>query len=451
MTEAVRQGQLKLGALFHPTGNHVASWLHPESQIDAGSNFRHYAELAQTAERGKFDTLFLADALAIRDGDPDVMKRWPQYMSYFEPVTLLSALAAVTEHIGLIATSTTSYNEPFHVARRYASLDHISGGRAGWNVVTSTNPKEPVNFGRNAHFGHAERYKRAKEFVEVVCGLWDSWDDDAFVRDRGTATYFNPSGLHALHHHGDFFNVEGPLNIARPPQGYPVIAQAGSSEDGKELAAETAEIVFSAQTRLEAAIAFYQDLKGRMAKFGRKPEELKILPGLNPIIGRTEAEAREKHEYLQSLIHPSVGAMLLSAELGIDLTGLPVDEPVPDELIPSDTNASKSGLKIMVDMIRHERLTIRQMYLRYAGARGQRTIVGTPEQIANDMASWYRAHAVDGFLIQPATLPGGLNDFVDGVVPILQEMGVFRREYEGDTLRENLGLKRPAGRYAQAV
>jgi len=442
---------MKLGVLFHPTGNHVASWLHPESQIDAGSNFRHYVELARTAERGKFDTIFLADALAVRGGDLNILKRWPQYMAYFEPVTLLSGIAALTERIGLIATSSTSYNEPFHVARRYASLDHISAGRAGWNVVTSTNPKEPANFGRDEHFGHAERYKRAREFVEVVFGLWDSWDDEALVRDRSTATYFDPTRVRAINHQGSFFKVEGPLNMARPPQGHPVIAQAGSSEEGKELAAEFAEIVFSAQTRLEPAVAFYSDLKGRMEKYGRDFDELKILPGLNPIIGKTKAEASEKHEYLQSLIHPAVGAMLLSAELGIDLTGLPVDEPVPEELIPSDTNASKSGLRIMVDMIRKERLTIRQMYLRYAGARGQRTMVGTPEQIADDMIAWYQASAVDGFLIQPGTLPAGMIEFVDTVVPILQEKGVFRREYEGRTLRENLGLKRPENYFARAV
>lgn len=447
MTEARRAGFLKLGALIHPTGNHVASWLHPAAQIDAGTNFEHYQLLAQTAERGKFDALFLADALAIRGGDLDVLKRWPQYMAYFEPMTLLSAIAAITRNIGLIATSTTSYNEPFHVARRYASLDHISGGRAGWNVVTSTNPKEPRNFGRDTHFGHAERYRRAAEFVDVVCGLWDSWDDAAFTRDRATATYFDPKAVHTLDHHGEYFDVEGPLNMARPPQGHPVISQAGSSEEGKELAAKIAEVVFSAQTRLEPAIDFYNDLKARLPRYGREMDDLKILPGLNPIIGSSVAEAREKHEYLQSLIHPSVGAMLLSAELGIDLSGLPVDEPVPEHLIPSETNASKSGLTIMVDMIRNEKLTIREMYLRYAGARGQRTIIGTPEQIADDMITWHQAYAVDGFLIQPAVLPTGLDEFVDQVVPILQEKGAFRQDYEGKTLRENLGLKRPVSRF----
>lgn len=444
-----RDGALRLGALLHPTGNHVAAWLHPEAQIDAGVNFAHYAEVAQIAERAKFDLIFLADALATREGNLDALRRWPQYMAYFEPLTLLSAIAAVTRNIGLVATATTSYNEPYLVARKFASLDHISGGRAGWNVVTSTNPAEPLNFGRDRHFDHADRYERAREFTEVVRGLWDSWEDDAFVRDRESATYFLPEKLHRLDHAGKYFKVRGPLNVARAPQGYPVVAQAGSSEAGKEFAAETAEIVFSAQTVLAKAKDFYRDVKERMAKYGRPTDQLKIMPGLNPIVGRTEAEAREKHEYLQSLIHPDVGRLLLQPELGdIDLTGLPIDEPIPAHLLPADTNASKAGLNIMRSMVLDEKLTIRQMYMRYAGARGQRTIVGTPKQIADEMETWFHENAVDGFLIQPGTLPAGLQDFADLVVPELQSRGLFRTEYDGRTLRENLGLARPKSRYA---
>ncbi|HWK63792.1 MAG TPA: LLM class flavin-dependent oxidoreductase [Rhizobiaceae bacterium] len=448
MAHSRRDGALRLGALLHPTGNHVAAWLHPDAQIDAGVNFAHYAEVAQIAERARFDLIFLADALATREGNLDALRRWPQYMAYFEPLTLLSAIAAVTKNIGLVATATTSYNEPYQVARKYASLDHISGGRAGWNMVTSTNPAEPLNFGRDAHFDHADRYERAREFAEVVRGLWDSWEDDAFVRDRETATYFLPEKLHRLDHVGKYFKVRGPLNVARAPQGYPVMAQAGSSEAGKEFAAETAEIVFSAQTVLAKAKDFYRDVKDRMAKYGRPTDQLKIMPGLNPIVGRTEAEARDKHEYLQSLIHPDVGRLLLQPELGIDLTGLPIDEPIPAHLLPTDTNASKAGLNIMRSMVLDEKLTIRQMYMRYAGARGQRTIVGTPKQIADEMETWFHESAVDGFLIQPGTLPMGLQDFADLVVPELQSRGLFRREYEGRTLRENLGLARPKSRYA---
>jgi N-acetyl-S-(2-succino)cysteine monooxygenase len=327
-----RPGELmKLGAFFHPTGNHVASWLHPDAQIDAGTNFKHYARLAHTAERAKFDLMFLADALAVRDGKLAALSRWPQYMVYFDPVTLLSAVAALTERLGLVATATTSYNEPYNLARKFASLDHISGGRAGWNVVTSTNLSEAYNFGREAHFEHDERYDRAIEFAEVVCGLWDSWDDDAFVRDRASGRYFDPAKLHVLNHKGKHFSVRGPLNVARPLQGHPVIFQAGSSEVGRELAARTAEGVFTPQHTLASAQEFYRDLKSRMGNYGRAPDEIKIMPGLNPVVGRTAKEAEEKHRFLQSLIHPDVGLELLSNALGgFDLSEYDLDGPLPD-------------------------------------------------------------------------------------------------------------------------
>jgi alkanesulfonate monooxygenase len=442
---------MKLGGFFHPTGSHVASWLHPESQIDAGVNFRHYVELAQIAERGKLDLIFIRDSAATRDGRLEVLSRWPQYMCYFEPTTLLAAIAALTERLGLIATATTSYNEPYNVARRIASLDHISGGRAGWNVVTSSNVSEAYNFGRERHIEHAERYDRAHEFVDVVKGLWDSWDDDAFVRDRASARYFDPAKLHYLNHKGKHFSVRGPLNAARPPQGHPVIAQAGASDAGKAFAAATAEVMFTPLDTLDEARAFYADMKGRMEKHGREPSHLKIMPGLNPIVGRTQAQAREKHDYLQSLIHPDVGRDLLSRDLGgADLSDWPVDQELPYHRIPTDTNASKSSLERIVGMARRERMTVRQLYLRYGGARGQLTVVGTAAQIADLMEEWFVSFGVDGFLVQPAYSPGGFRDFVDQVVPELQRRGLFRREYEGRTLRENLGLPRPASRYAKA-
>lgn len=440
---------LRLGGLFHPTGNHVASWLHPDSQIDAGTNFAHYVELAQAAEQAKFDFLFFADSAAVRDGRYEVLSRWPQYMAYFEPTTLIAALSATTKRIGFISTATTSYNEPYNIARRFASIDHISGGRAGWNVVTSSNLSEAWNFGRDEHYEHGIRYQRAKEFVEVVQGLWDSWDDDAFVRDRATARYFDPKKLHVLDHAGEHFKVRGPLNLARPPQGYPVIAQAGSSEAGKDLAAATAEVVFTPQQSLAKSQEFYAEVKQRMAKYGREPQALKIMPGLNPIVGRTEAEAHEKHEYLQSLIDPEVGLELLkNATGGFDLHGHDLDAPLP-EGIP-ESNATKSTLQELYRWSKEEGLTVRQIYQRFAGARGQRTVIGTAQQIADDMEHWFRSEAVDGFLIQPAYLPGGLREFTDTVVPELQRRGLFRREYEGRTLRENLGLPRPASRYAKA-
>ncbi|MFL6799161.1 MAG: LLM class flavin-dependent oxidoreductase [Xanthobacteraceae bacterium] len=445
---ARRSEQMKLGAFFHPTGNHVAAWLHPDSQIDAGTNFPHYAALAQTAERAKFDLIFLADAAATRDGPPEVLSRWPQYMAFFDPLTLLAGISALTRHIGLVATATTSYNEPYNVARRYASLDHMSGGRAGWNVVTSSNQSEALNFGRDAHFGHGERYERAREFVDVVRGLWDSYDDDAFVRDRDAARYFIPEKLHFLEHKGKHFKVRGPLNTARPPQGHPVLAQAGASDTGREFAAEIGELIFTPLLTLESAKEFYLDLKGRAEKYGRNPAHVKIMPGLNPIVGRTDEEAEEKHQLLQSRIHPDVGRILLSNELGIDLSSFPVDGPLPYHLIPTDTNASKGTLQHVVGMARRENLTIRDLYLRYAGARGQRTLKGSPQRIADDMEHWFLEHGVDGFLVQPAVLPGGLDDFVTMVIPELQKRGLYRTEYEGRTLRDRLGLPRPPGRYA---
>jgi N-acetyl-S-(2-succino)cysteine monooxygenase len=442
------RGQMKLGAFFHPTGHHVASWLHPDSQIDAGTNFRHYVELAQMSERAKFDLMFLADALAARDGNLEALSRWPQYMAYFEPITLLAGIAGQTERIGLVATATTSYNEPYNVARKFASLDHISGGRAGWNVVTSANLSEAFNFGREAHYDHGERYDRALEFTEVVCGLWDSWDDDAFLRDRATGRYFNPVKLHTLNHKGAHFSVRGPLNVARPPQGHPVIFQAGSSEVGRELAARTAEAVFTPQHSLEGAQAFYRDLKGRMAKYGHSPEHLKVMPGLNPIVGRTEQEAKDKHRYLETLIHPDVGLELLSNALAdFDLRPYDLDGPLPEAVFGVTPKGSTTSFHNVLHWARVEKLTIRQLYQRYAGARGQRTVVGSATQIVDQMEEWFVNRGVDGFLIQPSHLPGGLEDFIALVIPELRARGLFRTDYEGPTLLDHLGLPRPAGKY----
>lgn len=444
------RGQMHLGAFFHPTGHHVASWLHPDAQIDAGTNFRHYVELAQMSERAKFDLMFLADALAVRDGDLEPLSRWPQYMAYFEPITLLSGIAGLTERIGLVSTATTSYNEPYNVARKFASLDHISGGRAGWNVVTSANISEAFNFGREAHFEHGERYDRALEFTEVVFGLWDSWDDDAFLRDRTTGRYFDPAKLHTLNHKGEHFSVRGPLNVARPPQGRPVIFQAGSSEVGRELAARTAEAVFTPQHSLEGAQAFYRDLKGRMAKYGRSPDHLVIMPGLNPIVGRTRREAEEKHQYLQSLIHPDVGLELLSNALAdFDLRPYDLDGPLPEAAFSVTPKGSTTSFRNVLSWAKEENLSIRQLYQRFAGARGQRTVIGTAADIVDQMQEWFVNRGVDGFLIQPSHLPGGLQDFIDLVIPELRERGLFRAEYNGTTLRDHLELPRPRSRYAQ--
>jgi len=441
-----RQGRrfLKLGAFFHPTGHHVAAWRHEGAQIDAGTNFAHYVRLAQTAEKAKFDLVFLADAVATRDGSLEGLSRWPQYMAYFEPLTLLSALAAVTSRIGLVSTATTSYNEPYHIARKFASLDHISRGRAGWNVVTSSNASEAFNFGRDEHIAHRERYNRAAEFVQIVKRLWDSYDDDAFVRDRASGRYFEPSKLHFLNHKGTHFSVRGPLNVARPPQGHPVLFQASASDTGKDLAAQIAEVIFTPLHDLDKGQAFYRELKENASRYGRTSSDVIIMPGLNPIVGRTREEALEKQRYFQSLIHPDVGKELLSNALGgVDLSGVEVDKPLPDGIISPQDRQSNPRFSYLFK----EKLTVRQMYEKYGSARGQHTVVGTADEIADQMERWFVNHAVDGYLVQPPHLPAGLDEFIEHVIPRLQERGLFRREYEGQTLRENLGLKRPASSY----
>ncbi|MBW4699295.1 MAG: LLM class flavin-dependent oxidoreductase [Aphanocapsa lilacina HA4352-LM1] len=431
-------------------GHHVAAWRHPDARADGSLDFSHYRHLARTAERGNFDMIFLADGVAVwdRGEGSEALSRSGNVVG-FEPLTLLSALSAVTEHIGLAATASTTYNEPYHLARKFASLDHLSGGRAGWNLVTSASEAEAKNFNRDRHMEHALRYERAREFVEVVSGLWDSWEDDAFLYDKHSGISFDPGKLHVAGHKGEHFSVRGPLNVARPPQGYPVIIQAGSSEAGQQLAAQTAEVIFTAQQTLAEAQAFYASVKGKLARYGRTPEHLKIMPGVFAVIGKSEQEAKAKYEQLQELIHPQIGLSLLSALVGgVDLSGYPLDGLLPD--LP-DTNNGKSRLKLVTDLARRENLTIRQLYESIAGARGHRTILGTPAQIADQLEEWFLEDAADGFNIMPPHLPGGLEEFVDLVIPELQRRGLFRTEYEGRTLRENLGLPRPANRFAAAA
>jgi FMN-dependent oxidoreductase (nitrilotriacetate monooxygenase family) len=439
-----RNEKLRLGAFLYPGGHHVAAWRHPRAQADAGVNIAHYRQLARAAEQAKFDLIFLADGVSVRGDDIDAMSRTAtRYVGQFEPLTLLSALSSVTRRIGLVATASTTYNEPYHVARKFASLDHLSGGRAGWNLVTSQDEREAYNFGRDSHLAHARRYERAEEFIDVVLGLWDTYEDDAFVRDKDEGLFFDPDKLHLLHHRGEHFSVRGPLNVPRPPQGHPVVVQAGSSDAGKALAARTAEVIFTAQQTLADAKVFYADVKGRLSKYGRAPDDLKIMPGAFPVVAKTEAEAREKYEELQSLVHPVLGVSLLSKMIGVDITGYPVDGPLPD--LP-ETNGGKSRQALIVDLARRENLTIRDLYLRIAGARGHWTLVGTPAQIADQFEERFVEYGADGFNIMPPYLPGGLKDFIALVIPELQRRGLFRTEYEGNTLREHLGLRRPAHR-----
>ena len=444
-----RHGEMmRLGAFFMPTGHHVASWRHPQADADAGVNFKHYVKLSQAAEAAKFDMVFLADGLAVRPAHPEALRRSAQYIANFEPLTLLSGIAAVTERIGLVATASTSYNEPYHVARKFASLDHISGGRAGWNVVTGSQGAEARNFGRDSHYGHAERYARAHEFTEVVCKLWDSWEDDAFPRDKASGIFLEPDKMHPISHEGQHFKVLGPLNIPRCPQGHPVIVQAGVSDDAREFASKYAEIIFSSHLTIDQSQAYYRAVKADVVKSGRDPASCKVMPGLNAIVGRTAEEAREKYELLTSLVAPIVAREILATFMGLDLSQFDFEKPFPDDVQP--TERSSGSYYNWLDLARRENLTVKQ--LAYRAARGRMSVIsGTAEQIADHMQEWFENSACDGFNIMPPYLPGAFMDFVELVVPELQRRGLFRTEYEGGTLRENLGLRRPESRYRDAA
>ena len=439
---------MKLGLFLAGPGHHIAAWRDESVVANSTQSLRHYIEITQLAERAKFDMVFNADTNStFGPDDIDAWKRTANSMR-LEPLTLLGALAAVTQNIGLVSTATTTYLDPFHVARMFASLDQMSEGRVGWNVVTSSAASEALNFSHAAHTPHADRYKRAAEFIQVAQGLWDSWEDDAFVMDKVSGLYFDPAKLHMLNHKGEHFSVRGPLMIARSPQGQPVIVQAGQSDAGRELAAQTAEVVFSVQQQIEPAREYYADLKARAAKYGRPPDAIKVMPGVVPVVGRTKREAEQKFEKLQALIHPGHGVAMLSDIVGMDLSPFPLDGPLPD--VPLH-NSQQGRQKMVVETARREALTIRQLYMRVAGARGHRIIYGTAADIADQLEEWYRTGAADGFNIMPQTLPSGFADFVETVVPELQRRGLFRTQYEGRTLRENLGLPRPINRWVEAA
>jgi alkanesulfonate monooxygenase len=434
--------QLRLGAFMRPVSIHTAAWRYPGAFPDANFNFKHLKRFAQTLERGKFDAFFMADHLAVLNMPMDALKRSATVTS-IDPPTLLPALAAVTEHIGLIATGSTTFDAPYHLARRFASLDHLSGGRAAWNIVTTSNPDAALNFGLDDHMEHDERYRRAREFYDVVTGLWDSWADDAFIRDVEAGIYFDPARLHVLNHKGKYYSVRGPLNVGRPIQGWPVIVQAGASEAGKQLAAETAEMVFAGVGQLADGKKLYADIKGRMKAVGREPDQLKILPGAFVVVGDTVEEAKAKRAHLDSLVHYDSAIASLSIALGTDASKFDPDGPLP-EIPPS--NASQSGRERAIALAKRDNLTVRQLAQRLGGFAGL-SFVGTPQTIADQMEQWLMEEGSDGFNVMFPYLPQGLDDFVDRVVPELQRRGLFRKEYEGTTLRENLGLKRPPNRF----
>ncbi|MFH8572548.1 LLM class flavin-dependent oxidoreductase [Streptomyces sp. NPDC017993] len=429
--------QLHLNLFLMGVGHHEAAWRHPRTDPSRVSDIAHFQDLARKAEEAAFDSVFLADGLEVRSP--------VQYglVNHFEPLTLLSAIAAVTTRIGVIGTASTGFSEPFNLARQFASLDHLSHGRAGWNIVTSAGDRAAQNFSRDANQAHAERYARAAEFLEVTQALWDSWEDGALVLDRDSGAYADPSKVHEINHSGAHFRVRGPLNVPRSPQGRPLLVQAGSSEDGKAFAARYAEAVFTAQQTLADAQAFYQDLKRRSAAHGRDPEGLKVLPGIVPVIGSTEAEARELDRELNELITPQRAVSVLSTTLGVDLTDHPLDAPLPPLPPVSAVNGAKSRFELIRDLAEREGLTLRQLIGRLGGGRGHQVFAGTPEQIADFIEEWFREGAADGFNVMPPLLPAGLDDFVDHVLPLLRKRGLFREGYTGSTLREHYGLPLP--------
>ena len=434
--------QLHLGAFMRPVGIHTGWWRYPGAWADANFNLPHLVQLIQTLERGRFDAFFMADHLALLNMEMAALRRSATVTS-FEPLTLLSALAMVTNRIGLVATASTTFDAPYHIARRFASLDHISNGRTGWNIVTTSNPEAALNFGLDDHVEHDERYRRAREFYDVVTGLWDSFADDAWIRDQESGIFFDPEKLHTLGHKGEFLSVHGPLNVGRPVQGWPVIVQAGASEAGRQLAAETAEVIFGSARDIEDARAFRADIHARMKACGRDPDSIKILPACLVIVGRDKEEAEQKRSLLDGLVHTDSSLPNLSMRLGVDASTFELDAPLP-ELPP--TNQSRSSQAGMVALARRENLTVRDL-ARLAGGYGGLTMTGSPADIADEMQEWLETGASDGFNIMFHTVPQGVEEFVDLVIPELTARGIFREAYTGTTLRQHLGLKRPPNRF----
>lgn len=428
-----------LGIVVGPASSHIAGWRKEGALTNVDETFEQLRDVIKSAEDEKFDFAFIADELSMPDGTAATLSRDPLVYRY-EPLTLIAALAAVTDRIGLVVTQSTTYNEPYHIARKLASIDQLSRGRLGWNLVTSYVPEEAKNFSQSSHLASVDRYERAEEFLEVACGLWDSWDDDAFPVDRESGRYFDPEKMHRLNHEGKHFSVRGPLNVRRPVQGWPVQVQAGSSEAGRELAGKYAEITFTAQNSLDAALTFTQDIKRRAEKYGRSGSQVKVLAGVQPVIGATMEEAQARYQELQELIHPEVGLARLSQLLDYDVSQLPLDAPLPE--IP-DTENYKSRRQLIIDMARRDNLTLGELYKKVVSSYGHRVVIGTPESVAEEMTDWFVKGAVDGYIVTPDHLPQGLDVFNETVVPLLRERGVMQSEYDGNTFRENLGLDRP--------
>ena len=433
------QRKLRLGAFLAGTGSNMASWRHPEAVADGAINLEYYKELTHKAEEAKLDFVFFGDGLYISE------KSHPNFLNRFEPLTLLATLAAHTSHIGLAATLSTTYSEPFTVARQFASIDHISGGRAGWNIVTSPLEGSALNYSKPEHPQHDLRYRMAHEYLEITKGLWDSWEDDAFVRNKETAQFIDPNKLHRLDYQGEFYSVQGPLTISRSPQGRPVLIQAGSSEAGRDFASRHADVIFTGQPSIEEARNFYNDVKGRAAKYGRDPRQILILPGCAPIVGQTAEDAERKYQEIAGLVEIQDALNYLGRYLNdMDFSPYGLDDPFPD-LGDFARNGWETATDRLKKLAKDENLTLRQMALRTTTPKNN--FSGTPEQVADTMQEWFEAGVVDGFMVNCAVLPVGFNDFVDLVLPILKDRGLFRTGYEFSTLHENLGLPIPPNRY----
>jgi FMN-dependent oxidoreductase (nitrilotriacetate monooxygenase family) len=435
--------QIHLNLFVHGVGHHEAAWRLPESEPFDNTNLAHFVKLAQIAEAGKMDSVFFGDQPTLM-GDPSFRP-----VGRLDPIPLLGALAAVTQRIGLIATASTSYKEPFDLARAFSSIDHISGGRAGWNIVTTAGDDAAQNFGRDGQADHKTRYERAADFLDVATKLWDSWEDEAQIGDKELGLFADRDLIRAVNHEGPFFKVTGPLNLPRSPQGRPLLVQAGSSEDGRNFGARYAEAVFTAQRSLDEGQEFYADLKRRAAALGRRPEQIVILPGVVPVIGSTEAEAKARELAFEERMNPTYGLAMLSRFFNQDLTGLALDEPLPEMPVEDEVEGHKSRTTLITSLARSENLTVRQLLAKLGGGRGHRTFTGTPEQLADTLERWFTNGAADGFNIMPPAMPGDLQTFVDHVIPILRRRGLFREDYEGATLREHYGLARPANRLAR--
>ncbi|MGE3539482.1 MAG: LLM class flavin-dependent oxidoreductase [Candidatus Tectimicrobiota bacterium] len=436
-----KKRMLHFGTFLAGTGGNMASWRHRNAVSDAPINLAYYQTLTKKAEAAKLDFAFFGDGLYISE------KSHPNFLNRFEPVTLLAALSSITTHIGLVATLSTTYSEPYTVARQFASVDLLSDGRAGWNIVTSPLEGSALNYSKPEHPAHDLRYRIADEYLEVVKGLWDSWEDEAFIRDKASGVLFDPAKMHRLDHKGEFFSVQGPLNISRSKQGRPVLFQAGSSEAGKTFAARHADAIFTNQSVLEEAVAFYRDVKQRAARCGRNPDEIVICPGCSPIVGRTQAEAEAKYQEIASLVDIKDALLYIGRYFhDLDFSQFDLDAPFPD-LGDFGRNGWESTTDRLKQLARTEHLTLRQLALRTTTPKS--TFLGTPEHVANTMQTWFEAGAADGFVLSSAVLPDGLYDFIDEVLPILQERGLFRTEYESDTLHGNLGLPKPVNRYSQ--